>query len=470
MDRQQGINKEDPEGLQREGTTGSWKKYLLRSVLFILASVACLIIALVLVTKNFVTKDLLKQEIEKSINSNVSIGEFELSILSYPATITLKDVRLMPKAGSPAADSPVKIGEVSLSLELWALLQKHIVVTNITIRKAEITTTYYEDGSTSLQAMFESPDKKKRKRRGEKKVKQRGPKKQGGFNAYDQEEFIATLGGLFIEDANVKIILEGMGLRLLCDDVDIELSSLTFDPKQLAVSNEAKVKIRGHVRIYSEQAIQYAELYVHGVSTAHIFNPASGDAEPDVRGEFNLSDESWINTQLPVITRSWNHLAVLEKVGIKVAKLPEQATFGRSKSVSAHHHQGKVIIEKPLSIWVGDWELAVLGGARLDTKTDQHKIRAELLASQSASETLKPLVFTLVDSLPEQIRETVGGDLKQDLFRDDRLLVKIKSSGDFSDPKVRADGKIVDVSKATKEAAKEFFKQKAGGILDGLLK
>ena len=112
----------------------------------------------------------------------------------------------------------------------------------------------------------------------------------------------------------------------------------------------------------------------------------------------------------------------------------------------------------------------MLGGGKLDTKTDQHKIRAELLASQNASETLKPLIFSLVDSLPEQIRETVGGDLKQDLFRGDRLLVKIKSSGDFSDPKVRADGKIVDVSKATKEAAKEFLKQKAGGILDGLLK
>ena len=464
MDHQQAINKRDSEGSQRGGTTSGWKKYLLRIGLLILAGVACLIIALVLVAKNFVTKDLLKQEIEKSIDSEVSIGELELSILSYPATITLKEVSLNPKGGSLTADSPVKIGELSLSLGLWELLQKHIQVTNITIRKAEITNTYYEDGRTSLQAMFESPDKKKRKHRGENKAKQ------GGFNAYDQEDFIATLGGLFIEEAQLKIILEGMGLRLICDDVDIELSSLTIDPRQLAVSNEARLKMRGHVRIYSAQAIQYADLYVSGESTARIFNPATGDAEPDVRGEFNLSDESWLSTHLPFITRAWNHLAVLEKVGIKVAKLPEQATFGRSKSISAQYHQGKVVVEKPLSIWVGDWELAVLGGARLDTKTDQHKIRAELLASQNASETLKPLIFSLVDSLPEQIRETVGGDLKQDLFRGDRLLVKIKSSGDFSDPKIRADGKIVDVSKATKEAAKEFLKQKAGGILDGLLK
>ena len=161
---------------------------------------------------------------------------------------------------------------------------------------------------------------------------------------------------------------------------------------------------------------------------------------------------------------------MLKKVGLNVGKVPERATFGRSKSISAHYYLGRIRIIKALSIWVEDWEVAILGGGWLSTQTDQHDVRGELLASKKTSAVMAPTIFKGLELLPKELRASVADDVKENLFRDERLLVKIKSTGDFSDPKIRPDGKIIDLSKATKGAAGELLKQKAGSLLKDLLK
>jgi len=453
-----------PDGSGKQGNSCGWKKRLIKIAAVLLVLVFVTVLGLGLLVKSFVTKEWLIEQIEQEINSEVLIGEMAISVLSIPANITLREVELRAKGEELTDKAPVQIGELSLSLGLWELLHKNINVTNITIRDAKITNVYHEDGTTSLQKLFDSPGNKKRKQAHKDKVKQEG------FNAHEHEEIVTTLGGLNIENARLELILEGMGMELVCDDLDIELSAIKVDPKQLSAVNDAKLKMSAHVRINSSKGEHYGDLYMDGVSDVLIFNPDTGEVEPEVRGEFNLADESWLSAQIPVITRAWDSLSVLRKVGIKVAALPSKATFGRSQSISAHYHQGEIAVEKPLSIWLGDWEFAVLEGGWIDTKTDQHRARGELLASQGASKTMKSLIFGVVGMLPQKIRETVAEDVERDMFRDERLLVKIKSSGYFSDPKVRTDGKVVDVSESAKEELKEIYKQKAEDLLEGLLK
>ena len=59
-------------------------------------------------------------------------------------------------------------------------------------------------------------------------------------------------------------------------------------------------------------------------------------------------------------------LSVLEKVGLGVGNAPDRASFGRSKSITAHYHLGRIDLLKALSIWVEDWEVAILGGGWLN--------------------------------------------------------------------------------------------------------
>ena len=48
-----------------------------------------------------------------------------------------------------------------------------------------------------------------------------------------------------------------------------------------------------------------------------------------------------------------------------------------------------------------------------------------------------PTIFKGLELLPEQVRSSVTEDIRSKIIRDDRLLIKIKSSGSFADPKIR---------------------------------
>jgi hypothetical protein len=162
-------------------------------------------------------------------------------------------------------------------------------------------------------------------------------------------------------------------------------------------------------------------------------------------------------------------LGVLKKVGIKIAELPERATFGRSEAIAAHYHKGKITVSKPLSIWVGDWELAALADSWLDTGTDLHEAHGELLASESASEKFLSAITKGLDYLPKEIRPAVVENITGKLYRENRLVFPVKSTEEFSDPKIRPSGPIPDLAESTKEAGKKLLEDKAKGLLKGLL-
>ncbi|MBT8044372.1 MAG: AsmA family protein, partial [Verrucomicrobiae bacterium] len=376
----------------RKKIQGSIKRRLIRTTVVVLGVIILLAVALSLLVQSYITQSFLEESIEKSINSDVEIADVDVSIFSFPAKLTLTDVTLSHKGTATGPQTPIKVEEIVLRVGVWSLLRKHLNVTNIIVRNAEIHTIYHEDGSTSIEKLFEAPDGKKRTR----KTGEKG----GGLNVFEQADFVATLGGFTLENSKVNITLEEMGLRLQCLDVGFTLDSIKIDPKNLAKTNNAKLEISSHIRVDSTEGWRFGDFYLSGLSSARIFNPVTGDAEPDIDGDFDLGEESWINTRIPFITRSWNHLTILEKVGIQVAQLPEKATFGRSEAIAAKYHQGKVTVNKPLSLWVGDWELAMLDQSWLQTQTDQHEIHAELLASKSMSVYFRSIISKGVELLP----------------------------------------------------------------------
>jgi hypothetical protein len=465
MPLQQQIKRGSPRRGRKSRNTTPLKKRLIRVVAVFVGVVILIVLGLGLLAKSIITKEFLVSEIEESINSEVAIGDVDISIFSLPANVTLHDVSFAPKDGDANLEAPIKIEEVSLSVGLWGLLLKHVDVTNITIRGADINGTYHEDGGTSFDKLFEAPEEKKKQSKDDGKEDGEG----GGFNVFDQEEFVTTLGGFNIENSRVTVVLESMGVRLQCLDVNMELSSIKIDPNKLAETNSAKLKVYSHLRIDSTKGWKYGDIYLSGESTSRIFNPTTGDIEPDVVGDFSLSDKSWLNTQIPFITKSWKYLSVLEKVGIKVTALPEKATFGRSEAIAVHYHLGKVTVKKPLSIWVGDWEIAALEDSWLQSETDQHEIQCELLASKKSSVYFRSLILKGLGLFPDQVVALVAKDVENRLFRDQRLLVSMKSSGDFSDPKIRPVGEIMDFSDVAEEAAKKLLKEKAKGFLNGFL-
>lgn len=437
---------------------------MLKILLGLVVGLAVLVIAAAALVKSLVDEDYLAEKLEKSINSRVEIGDVSLSLFSSPARLSLSQVHLSPRDGKDKR-AGVKIDQVELNVSFWQLFFHHIDISKITVKRAEITSVYFEDGSTSLGEMFRKPKRKKHRGAGGRTT----GRDEGGFNVFDQKDFVTSLGGLVIEDSKVDITIEKTGLRIRGEDLRLVLSSIKVDPKNLRATNTARLTLNSLVRVHSTKGWHYGDLNLAGTASVRVFNPETGNTEPDIEGRIDLNPGSWLNTRVPVISSAWNSLSILEKVGVKVAKLPDRATFGRSRAVAAHYHKGKITVREPLSIWVGDWELAALAGSWLQTETDQHEIHAELLASVNASERFLRLIRALVKLVPKKAADLLVKDIEDKLFRDGRLIVKVKSSGDFSDPKVRPVDGVPDVIKEAKKAGKDALKDKAGDILRGLL-
>ena len=451
---------------------------MVRCLLGLLAGVMLLVLALAVMVNYFINEDYLVEQLEASISSDVSIEEVELSIFSSPTRLMLKNVRLSARSGDKrAGDAVVEVDRVELSVNLWKLLSKRIEVSKMTVYGAAVTGTLYEDGGSSLEALFESPDKKNKHRRKNKSAERPEPSSKydrdrgegGGFNVFDHDDFIASLGGFFLKNASADITLEKSGLRIQCRDVDLSLDALELDPQHLQGTDSAKLTMSVKLEFDSTKGWHYGDLNIEGSAAARLFNTQTGDFEPDVEGSFDLGDDSWLNTRIPVITEAWGKLEKLEKIGLRIAPLPERATFGRSQSVAVHYHLGRVTVRQPLSLWLDDWEVAVLEKSWLQTETDQHQIRAELLASKNASATCYALLMSAVDYLPKDVSEAIVEDMSQNLFRENRLLVRVKSKGELSHPKIRLVDGIPDFAKSTEKAGRKLLQEKAGGVLKGLL-
>lgn len=447
-----------------------WMKLLIVMILLFVA----LAVVVTVITKRFISEDYIAEKIEESINSDVEIGGLDFAVFNSPANLTLKNVSFTPKSGG---DAPIRVKEISLSVGLMDLLKKHIDLSSIIIRGAKVSVTFREDGSNSLEELFEDADLAERS----KKKKSPAPKKTvpdapvaieegSGFNAFDQADFVATLGRFKVEDSQFDIILEEMELQLHCTDVNLDLSSIKIDPKKLYETNSANLTASLSIGIDSMKDGHYGDLHLSGASKTTIFNPETGEVEPNVMGDVSLSDESWLNTRVPVVAEAWEKLSVLEKIGVNVSELPEKAVFGRSKSIAVHYHLGKFTVLKPISIWVGDWEIAALAQSWIQTQTDEHMIQAELLASEKSSRRFYELIEKGMKQLPAKVSKKVTQDIRSQLLRDNRILVAVQSSGDFSKPKVRPTGKVVDYTGALKDAGQDYLEDKAEDLLKGLLK
>jgi len=419
------------------------------------------------------SKSYFESAIEDSMNCEVMIGDVEVSLLSSPAVLTFSRVEIAQKYEREAV---VEIQQLDLELGLWALLCRDMKVDSIRIQGAHFKNTWHEDGTHSLETLFSSAkgdaqnviasSENRPAIQADGSATLAGPTEPtGGLNIFDQKDFIGSLGKLTIEDSTVDMTLEKTGLHIECRNVAAALDSLHIDSSNLAETDHVNLDMSGKMIITSLYGRHYGTLDIKGDTITRLFNPDTGEMEPNMEGDLMIDDQSWLDTRIPVITQAWKQLEVLEKFGIPVASLPEKSTFGRSKAINVHYHLGKLTLRQPLSIWVGDWEIAVIENSWIQSETDQHQITAELLASRSASQKFKGMTDTATSWLSEMVTQGTGNDLSQKLFKGDRLSMRVRSSGYFSSPDIEAVDGFKHVINEFKDTSEQLLNQATGVLL-----
>jgi hypothetical protein len=225
--------------------------------------------------------------------------------------------------------------------------------------------------------------------------------------------------------------------------------------------------------IESVRGGRYGLLAVSGPAAVKLFDPATGDFAPDVMADLELGEESYLAMSIPAIGQAWEKVGKLAMWGLKLGGLPDRATFGRSRSMAVRYAEERLTILEPLSLWAGDWELAVLDGTWIQMETEAHALGSELVASGKLSGKFRRQLDKGFGYLPKEIRPVVTAEIEQLWFRNGRLVAQVTSAGTLSEPDVSVLNKYPDVGelvrKAGSKAGKEALQDLGGSLLEKLL-
>lgn len=439
-----------------------WFKFLIIGAVLVVGVVA-------FSAKLFISKEFLVEEVEKSINSRIQIGTFDVSLLAFPARITLTNVILAERDNSVERNVPyserneltigaVELDEVTFELSLWELLSKKIYVDSFELDGLHANVTLFEDGTNSLDPLFAEPLKEEDAKK--------SPK---SFNAKKKEEFVTQLDSIKISNVSFDLLIEKTGLFAQGSECGIELSDIQVNPNSLEIVNEAKIKWNSKVELFDSKSktIKFGELGLSGDAQTKLFDPVTGDIDPEVQIDFSISDDSYISTDVPYIQKVWSYGRKLEKVGVKLGTLPDKATFGRSKKFAGSYKRGRVDIEEDISIVLHDWEIAVNEHSWLESGSENHEFYIDISASEKSSQSMVKHLDSLLKSAPREVRGELEGNLKNQWLVGGKLTLKLHTKGKLSGPKIAMLTELPDVESLIKDFAKksalDFMMKQFGG-------
>lgn len=470
----------------------STMKRLVRKMILPVVVVAFLamgaVVCLSILARKHVTVESLILMAEGELNSRVHVGQAELSLFKFPATLTLKDVALSERdseTSKPPSErtplkpegAPVHVREISLSVSLVALLRKRVQVREFVFHDPRLAITLYEEGGMSLDKLLRKPGPA-----GD-GAELPGPGRTGGglremggklnaksLNVYAQG-FLGEMREVRFEDASIDFIIEKTGMVVEARRVNMRFDRMEIDPSALEETNTARAEIEAEVRIDAVESpgVRYAEFDFEGPAEASLFDPESGDLDLDIRGGFELGEGSYINARIPLVQRGWAAMQKLRGLGIKIGDLPEKALPGRSRTVAVHYHDQRFTVEEPISIWYNDWEVAVLEGTSVHSGTAEHRARVEVIASEQLSNKFYGQIGRGVDIVPKALRPILMDEVEETWFRDGRLLAEITTEGELSRPSIDLQNKFPDLKEIVRKAGKKILGDQVGDAIKGLL-
>ncbi|MBK1790925.1 hypothetical protein [Persicirhabdus sediminis] len=464
-------------------------KWILRIGIIFLITVVAIVVAGNWFISSLFSRNEIVAQLEKNLNARVEIASIDFSIA--PPSMDLRGLKIAKRGPAelhaiahddrePVTNPELEMARVKVALGLAEIFQRRLEVHQFDIVGLKAKMTIYENGGHSLEPLLKSPTADDSSQLADQtpaaeKVAEKPAEPTVSvaddevFDAQQHERFIAALNSMSLKDAQLEIIYEKSDLKVNVSELNLRLHDLKIDPADLITSNEAKLSMAGMVDMYSVKGIHYTHIGLDGPGVVALFNPKTGALEPKVDIDFAIADESFINADVPVVNQAWAKLDFLKDWGVSFGSLPERASFGRSKSLSVAYHLGKVTIKKPISIWYGDWEVALLGNAWLQTGNYNHDAMLEILAAERLSQKTLKEATKLAEYVPNDGKEKVIKEITDNWYRGERLVAQLHSKGDLSKPDVDLLNKKPDIQGAVEDAVKDQLKKKGGKLLEGLL-
>lgn len=416
------------------------KKWFIRLAILLLVVVG----GLFFFAKSYMTRNYVVEKLEKSINSRVQVGELKVSLFGevelVNVVITERDENADNKTPhddrEALADGKLMIDSVKFRLSFGEIISRKLSIESIDLDGLVAKLEILEDGSLDVEALFDKPDKKEKKK-GEKKKR---------FNAKDHDDFVTEIKEINLTNINADLIVSKTQLLLKARIAELKVSDIRVNPKQLETVNDARIKISCDLELFSlDNNTEYGKLGITGDTTLTIFNTESGDLEPDMKIDLVLSSDSYLTTKIPLISKVWDKvlksLDVIAKITKDKVTLSDRVEFRDNQKVELTYKLGKIDLLDTFAVHMSDWEINVIGGSFFNTVNDLHRVDLKLYVTSKISKRVSALLDKS-KAMGKLLGKLTGGrdkkeDSKESWMEGDRMFLLAESTGSTSRPKIK---------------------------------
>jgi len=398
----------------------------------------------------------LEELLEEELSADVSLDSVKLRPYIFPKSVSLKEVVFHESRLSEEGQRALAAEELRLAVSLGALFKKELLVEEFVLVKPEIRLVLREDGTNNFEELIEKPFEKGQK--GEKDrnkiTKPKEPQKEKektkkGSDAESFGSFVARLKEARIIDGQVNVLIEESGTVIRIDNLEARLHEILVDPAALGKTNEARLDLAGKVSVKNPASHlpPFLGLDLDGSAELKLFDEQTHDLSPEVAARLSILEGSHLDTRIPIVQKIVKELHRLEKVGVDIGELPDKLVFGSSQGsrfLAGRYEKGTLSLDEPLQADYGSWQFRLEKGGWIGLSQETHEIQAALLASSKISSKADRALSQLGKYIPKELGG--GSGLAGQLFANDRLSLKLSSSGSLKKPKVRPDYELPDAS------------------------
>ena len=436
-----------------------------------------ILIGVSIYASSLVNEDFLVEQLESNMNCRAEISDLSVGLFSSTSGITLKGVKLGPRAavankGTPLSErkpmqsSLISAESIDLALQLGALIDKKLVVEKFVINGAQLDLRLLANGKTNLNPLFTTPRIVKGERnpaldkKPEPTAEAEPAESSGPFTAGDLP-ISGNIDRIGFTNSKASIRLAN-GETINISDLDFLLTDIDIDGQDLAGHNSANARIDANVLVSNAKKQEKVKLILTSNGRIVPFDKGNGRVNPNLVYELVVHEGSTLHSAA-LMDALAGSIPMLDKIGLKMKKLKEKAVLLHNVPVKISYHTSQIKFLNEPTFKTKHYDLGIRKNSWIRLANSTHQITGKVISSREESDKA-------IQGVDAKIQKAVKGDAAQaktirdkllgSLVENDRVYLAFTSSGSLGNPNVKLLSNIPDLTDLLKGAASEYVKNR----------
>lgn len=413
---------------------------------------------------------------EEKWNCRMQIDAAELSLLSRPARLIFKDVKMAPRDAEvlkePAEREPmaesvalIVIPKIVLEVKLDDLLNKRLFVENLRIVSPSVQETQTAAGDSTLEALFKNPASQGEVPQAialQQTTPVAAPEASAASSSDGGSDYAFAISTANLEDG--RLTIKNPSVQISVSKLDFSLSGIDVDANNLASHNKIRALLSAHLQVSGMARVggvmrptEMANLQLTGESDIVPINPATGKWSPASMLKLTLAQGSVLAGHITMGDAAGKEMKKLMEYGVDLSPVKIGGALLEPAVVVASFVNNRLTLNNDTRFSFPEYEVMIEGQSWFNSTQNQHDMDLRLACGAGLQARLQAGVSKA--KLGESIARGVIKALSDDRGR---MTFDIESEGSLSDPKIRP-----RIDRLLKNLIKG---EGLGDLLQGLLK